>query len=47
MLVAPGGYFEGYLPIFQGKNTSPHICAVSHNYVNEYLSKMGWKWLNP
>ena len=32
-LVAPGGYFEGYLPIFQGDNTGPHICAIFYNYV--------------
>ena len=33
VLVAPGGYFEGYLPIFQGGNAGPHICAIFHNYV--------------
>ena len=33
VLVAPGGYFEGYLPIFQGENAGPHICAIFHNYL--------------
>ena len=33
VLVAPGGDFEGYLPIFQGDNTGPHICAIFYNYV--------------
>ena len=31
VLVDPGGYFEGYLTIFQGDNTGPHICAILHN----------------
>ena len=43
VLVAPGGYFEGYLPIFQGDNAGPRICAVFHNYVKEYCTAMIWK----
>ena len=27
VLVAPGVYFEGYLPIFQGENSCLHICT--------------------
>ena len=30
VLVAPGGYFEGYLPIFQVNNSGPHICEILH-----------------
>ena len=32
VLVAPGGDFEGYLPIFQGENAGPHTCTIFHNY---------------
>ena len=44
VLVAPGGYFEGYFPILQGNNAGPHICAIFHNCVKEYCTTMSWKW---
>ena len=44
VLVAPGGYPEGFLPIFQGDNAGPHICAIFHNYVKDHCAEMGWKW---
>ena len=44
MLVASGGDFEGYLPVFQGNNKGPHICAIFHNYMKKYCTSMGWKW---
>ena len=44
VLVAPGGYLKGYLPIFKGDNAGPHICAIFQNYVKEYCAAMGWKW---
>ena len=44
VLVDPGGDFEGYLPIFQGDNAGPHICAIFHNCMKEYCAAMGWKW---
>ena len=40
VLVAPKGYSEGYLPIFQGNNAGPHICAIFHNYMKEYCTAM-------
>ena len=43
VLVAPGGYFNGYLPIFQGNNSGQHNCAIFHNYVKEYFVAMGCK----
>ena len=44
VLVAPGGDLEGYLPIFLGDNSGPHICAIFHNCVKEYCVSMGWKF---
>ena len=43
VLVAPGGDPKGYLPIFQGNNAGPHICAILQNYVKDYCAAMGRK----
>ena len=43
VLVDLGGYFKGYLHIFQGKKVGPNNCAILQNYVKEYYAEMGWK----
>ena len=43
VLVAPGGDPEGYLPIFLGDKSGPHIYSIFHNYMKEYCVAMGWK----
>lgn len=43
-LVAPGGAYEGYLPVIQGDNAGPHTDATYIGFVTNYCTEKGWKW---
>ena len=43
-LVGPGGAYEGYLPVFQGHITGPHIDSAFFNFVTMTCSEKGWHW---
>jgi hypothetical protein len=43
-LVAPGGAYEGYTPVFQGDNAGPHEQAGFISYVTGHCASKGWHW---
>jgi hypothetical protein len=43
-LVAAGGRFEGYTPVFQGDNAGPHQDRTFFNYCREHCGEQGWHW---
>ena len=43
-LVAVGGKYEGYTPIFQGDNAGPHQEVKYVKFVTDYCSQRGWYW---
>ena len=43
-LVAVGGEYEGYTPIFQGDNAGPHQEVKYVKFVTDYCSQRGWYW---
>jgi hypothetical protein len=42
-LVAPGGVYEGYLPILQGDNAGPHIDKTYNTSVKDFCELKTWK----
>jgi hypothetical protein len=36
--------FEGYTPMFQGNNASPHQDKAYMKFVTEYCTDKGWHW---
>ena len=43
-LVAPGGVYNGYLPVLQGDNAGPHVDGTFHTFVKCFCETKGWKW---
>jgi hypothetical protein len=43
-LTAPGGKYDGYLPVYQGDNAGPHIDNTFHKFVTNHCREKGWRW---
>ena len=44
ILVGDGGRYEGYIPIIQGDQASPHTDGIFLDFVRNFCEARGWYW---